>query len=239
MAKRIFITATDTDAGKTYVSCVVLQALRLHGHKVAVFKPISAGCNEITIAGKKHNVELVNEDAQLLQQYANCQQTLVDINPIRFKEPIAPHIAAKRLQQKIILDDIEQAYKKVCLLNSDIVLCEGAGGWRLPIGNGKFLSDFVKTTKQAVILVVNIKLGCLNHALLTYESIINDGLTCLAWVANCPEANSAMMDNSALAYINENIEELSTMLPIPLLATLPYQKDLTQAAQHVNLSTLL
>jgi len=230
MKKHFFVTATDTDAGKTYFSCVLLKALTQQNYNVAVYKPVSAGCDEVIINNK---VELINEDALLLQQQANCQQTLKEINPIAYKEPIAPHIAAKKLQQVMQLTNIVENYQQVCQRPSDVVLCEGAGGWRLPLGNGKFLSDFVKSTQQQVILVINIKLGCLNHALLTYESIINDGLVCVAWVANYPTANQ-----KSVQYIEENIIELCELLPIPLLAKLPYQPNFSIAAKQVRLDIL-
>jgi len=230
MQKHFFITATDTDAGKTYFSCLFIKALTAQNYKVAVYKPISAGCEETVL---NSTVELVNEDAHLLHQFANSHQSLIEINPIKFKAPIAPHIAAKRLNQQITLAEITQGFQQVCSHNSNVVITEGAGGWRLPLGQGKFLSDFVKVNPQHVILVVNIKLGCLNHALLTYESIINDGGNCVAWVANFPEATQ-----ESLPYIEENIIELIDLLPIPLLAKLPHQSNLDIAVKQINLDVL-
>jgi len=230
MQKHFFITATDTDAGKTYFSCLLIKALTKRNYKVAVYKPISAGCDEVVF---NHKMTLINEDARLLQQQANCRQPLTEINPIAFKAAIAPHIAAKRLKQQIKLINVEHGYQQVCQRKSDLIITEGAGGWRLPLGQGKFLSDFVKANQQSVILVVNIKLGCLNHALLSYESIINDGVNCVAWVANFPEATQA-----SLPYIEENITELSDFLPIPLLAKLSHQPDLDLAVKQINLDVL-
>lgn len=221
-----FISATDTDAGKTYVACALTYALvnqSDHNYRVAVFKPISAGC-ELNNEG-----QLENEDALQLKAQANCQQTLQQINPITFAEPIAPHIAAQKTKQPIELDQIFKHYKSVQNNRADITITEGAGGWRLPLGKGKYLSDFVKIAKQEVILVVNMKLGCLNHAVLTYETIINDGLRCIAWVANCPED---------MPYLFENIAELTALLPAPLLATLDYSTDISVAAAKFNLSVL-
>lgn len=230
MKKHFFVTATDTDAGKTYFSCLLVKALTEHKYKVAVYKPISAGCEEVII---NHKVELINEDARLLQQQANCQQPLTEINPIAFKVPIAPHIAARRLKQSIELADIVQGYQQVCQRNSDMVITEGAGGWRLPLSKGVFLSDFVKVNQQNVILIVRIKLGCLNHALLTYESIISDGVNCVAWVANFPDETQ-----ESLPYIKENIVELNELLPIPMLAKLSFQTNLELAVKQINLDVL-
>ncbi len=219
---KLFITATDTDAGKTYVAQALVSALVAKSKKVAVYKPISAGCERV-------NGTLINEDAKLLQKQANCQQTIEQINPIAFEPAIAPHIAAAKEQKKITLTSIEQGYEEVVNLGADIIICEGAGGWRLPLGNGKFLSEFVQVTKQRVILVVNMKLGCLNHAVLTYQSIISDGLLCVGWIANCQED---------MPYLTENMAELTALLPIPKLAELDFESDITKAAQKIDLSLL-
>ncbi len=216
---KLFITATDTDAGKTYFAQLLVKSLVAQKNKVAVYKPVSAGC-------QWQNHQLVNEDAYLLQQQANCGQTLAEVNPIAYELPIAPHIAAKHLKQTISLEQIAQGYENVCQHNADYIICEGAGGWRLPLGQGQFLSDFVKQSQQQVILVVNIKLGCLNHAVLTYESIVADGVNCLAWVANIANESSCTMR------VAENIHALNELLPIPMLAELEHQKTqqcLTQA----------
>lgn len=217
-----FITATDTDAGKTYVACALVRALVKKSYKVAAYKPISAGC-------EMEKGQLVNEDAKLLSIEANCGQSTSEINPIAFKEAIAPHIAADKAQKPITLQQISTGFKNVLSINADINIIEGAGGWRLPLGGGRYLSEFVIQAKLKVILVVNMKLGCLNHAILTYESIINDGLNCVAWVANCP---------TEMPYLRQNISELKELLPIPQLATLSCSTDLTKAAREFDLSLL-
>ena len=222
MMLKLFITATDTDAGKTYVAQTLVQALVATGKNVAVYKPISAGCEKI---GNR----LINDDAKLLLEQSNCQQTIEQVNPIAFEPAIAPHIAASKAQREITLAEIEQGYSEVSSLTPDIVVCEGAGGWRLPIGNGKYLSEFVKVTNQNVILVVNMKLGCLNHAVLTYQAIVADGLTCLGWVANCQED---------MPFLDENIAELSTLLPVPKLVQFGLEPDVQKSAQKIDLSTL-
>ena len=219
---KLFITATDTDAGKTYAAQALAHAFVSSNKKVAVYKPISAGCERI-------KNDLVNEDALLLLKQSNCQQTIAQVNPIAFEPPIAPHIAAAKLQQTINLADIGQGYDKTIALAADVVICEGAGGWRLPLGQGQFLSAFVQESNQAVVLVVNMKLGCLNHAILTYQAIIADGLNCLGWIANCPEN---------MPYLAENISELTSLLPIPKLAELPFELDISKAAKRIDISLL-
>ena len=252
--KNFFITATDTDAGKTFVSCALIQALKLF-HKVAAFKPVAAGCE--LMQGR-----LVNEDAKQLFEFANAGQSINDINPIAFAEAIAPHIAARNNNKLITIEEITKSFKKISSTKADITLIEGAGGWRLPLGNSSadniminnqnshsagytFLSDFVKQQKLDVILVVNMKLGCLNHALLTYELIKSDGLNCIAWVAN-------NADSCEMSYLSENITTLEHLLPMPKIGQLGYfnSKDeqgnlisfkerVNQAAQQIDISCLI
>ena len=222
---KYFITATDTDAGKTFVAQALVQALITHGEKiakVAVYKPVSAGCEVI-------NDELVNEDAKLLQGLANSGQSISNVNPIAFMEPIAPHIAANKSKQPILLKDINRHYNNILSLNADYTITEGAGGWRLPLGNGQFLSEFVKQTNQDVILVVNMKLGCLNHAILTYQSILSDRLNCIGWIANCFEG---------MNYLEANIEELQQILDCPMIARFDKETSITSAANKINLNLL-
>ncbi len=219
---KIFVTATDTDAGKTYAAQALVKAFVAENKKVAVYKPISAGCMRV-------NNELVNEDALLLLKQSNCQQEISQVNPIAFEPPIAPHIAAAEMQKVISLTDIKKGYDEVITADADVVICEGAGGWRLPLGQGQYLSEFVQESCQNVLLVVNMKLGCLNHAILTYESIVADGLNCVGWIANCPEN---------MPYLTENIQELTALLPIPKLAELPFELDISIAAKKIDLSPL-
>lgn len=236
--KNLFITATDTDAGKTFVGCAITKALIDAGKKVAVYKPIAAGCH-------REGETLINEDALLLTEFANGGQNINEVNPITFVDAIAPHIAAKKENRIISIDEIIQGYEQVKAVNADINITEGAGGWRLPLTDNNssqhnFLSDFVKASQQSVILVVNMKLGCLNHALLTYETIKADGLTCIAWVANT--ASSQPMNNLA-----ENISSLEQLLPMPKMAQLDFYHDsemtlydkICAAANKIDCTSLL
>ncbi len=237
--KHYFITATDTDAGKTFIACALINALVKLNYKVATYKPVSAGCIEV-------NGELINEDAQALANYANCNQTLNEINPLRFKESIAPHIAANKINKILDLTEIVNAYAQVSKTQAHYVVTEGAGGWRLPLNTSNtvekitYLSDFVKTIHHDVILVVNMRLGCLNHAVLTYEAIKADGINCIAWVANST-------CNNSMPYITENIEELKQVLSIPLIGDIRYYHDdfmslsdkIHHASNQIDLSPLL
>ncbi len=221
--RNFFITATDTDAGKTHIACALVAAFVQRQKKVAVFKPVAAGCENV-------NGQQVNEDVKLLAAQANCQQSFQDINPVCFLEPIAPHIAAMHNNQSIDVDMLIRAFTQTQKLSADINIIEGAGGWRLPLGNQQYLSDFVKRTELDVILVVNMKLGCLNHALLTYEAILADGLTCVAWLAN---------SINDMPYLEDNIAELEKLLPMPLLAKIDHQTDIQQLANKIEVSRLL
>lgn len=221
--KKLFVTATDTDAGKTYVSRIIARALVENEYRVAVYKPISAGCEVI------HD-ELVNEDAALLLKESNTQQQITEVNPIAFEPAIAPHIAAAKEDRIISIEEIIAGYHAVVEKKSDVILSEGAGGWRLPIGGNQYLSEFVQRTSQNVLLVVNIKLGCLNHAILTHEAIIADGLNCIGWVANCQQE---------MPYQQENIQELSQLLPIPKLAEFSFESDISKAVKNLDLTLML
>lgn len=218
-----FITATDTDAGKTLVATALTAGFVANNKSVAVFKPVSAGCDLV-------DGILVNQDAKLLQGQANCQQAITNINPIAFAEPIAPHIAALNTNTEITTELISEHFNNVMKINSDVIITEGAGGWRLPLGNGEFLSDFVRQHQPNVILVVGMKLGCLNHAILTYESIINDGVNIVGWVANHPVH---------MPYLEENIELLKSTFKAPLLGRLGFVSDLEQAINSIDIRHLI
>ncbi|MFD2166759.1 dethiobiotin synthase [Thalassotalea euphylliae] len=221
MTKHIFVTATDTDAGKTLVASALVQKLT-KTNKVAVFKPISAGCENV-------DGELQNGDAIELRKSSNCGQTLSSVNPIAFKDPIAPHIAANASNVSITTRDIIQHFNSIAMYQPDIIVSEGAGGWRLPIGNGDYLSSFAQQSCQDVVLVVNMKLGCLNHALLTFEAIKSDGLECVGWIANCIENMDVQ---------TENINELKRLLPAPCLGVVPRVKDAVEASEYISTPNL-
>jgi len=235
--KNYFITATDTDAGKTFVACALTQALINAGKKVATYKPVAAGCQQVD------NV-LINEDAELLSQFANCGQNISEVNPIALIEAIAPHVAAAKVNREISIEEITQGFMQVLSLKADVNLTEGAGGWRLPLNvklsKSIFLSDFAINTEQDVILVVNMKLGCLNHAILSYQAIIADGLNCVAWIAN--SASEKVMSN-----LDDNIASLEQLLPIPKIAQLSFYHEpkmslhdkICAAAQEIDCTYLM
>ena len=191
-----FVTGTDTDVGKTYVSALLLNYMSQQGSVIG-YKPIAAGADFV-------NGELHNDDAVTLR---SASSELIDyqrINPICFEPPIAPHIAAEKANESLTVDVLNQWWFQE-QGHSDIALIEGAGGWRLPLNNSEYLSDFVRVQDCEVIVVVGMKLGCLNHALLTIEAIKADGLRIKGWIANQLHEPMAFYDDN-LAYLKQSID---------------------------------
>jgi len=200
-----FITGTDTGVGKTLFSAALLHALGALGVRAVGMKPVAAG------AGLINDVWL-NEDVVLLREASAVDAPIDLVNPYLFREPIAPHIAAAHKGVSIDIARIAAARDALAEL-ADVVVVEGAGGFRVPLGATHDSADLVVRLGLPVILVVGMRLGCLNHALLTAEAIAARGLKLAAWVANRIDADMA-------AYV-ENLEALRVRLPAPLLAELP------------------
>lgn len=206
MADRgFFITGTDTDAGKTLVACTLARELRRAGERVAVAKPVAAGADWI-------DGQLKNDDALALQQAAGDWQSYEQINPMCFEEAIAPHIAARGATLSV--DSVFQGLSSVLAESADTLLVEGAGGWHVPLNEQENLSDLAVKLALPVVLVVGVKLGCINHALLTAEAIQAAGLPLAGWVGSVVQP-----DMPALA---ENIETLNRQLSAPCWGVLPH-----------------
>ena len=207
--KAFFITGTDTDVGKTLIAAGLLVAAKNMGLTTAALKPVAAGC-EKTEAG------LRNSDALLLQSVITQKLMYEQINPIALSSAIAPHIAAQQEKRSISVERVVGFCRGV-LNSANVTLVEGAGGWRVPINPSETMADIAKNLQMPVILVVGMRLGCLNHARLTFEAIVRDGLPVVGWVANCIDK-----DMPALA---ENIESLRFGLPISCLAVVPHLSE--------------
>lgn len=205
-----FITGTDTDAGKTHVTSLLLKLLAQHKKRAIGFKPIASGC-EMAFD------QLVNADALMLMESATVSAKYDIINPFAFAPPIAPHIAAQKAGITLSVDKLSAAYQVIKQQDADYLLTEGAGGWALPINNNEYLYDWVKAEKMPVILVVGIKLGCINHALLTAAHMQSMGINCIGWIANQVDAQ---MDE-----YQANIDSLKQRLAFPLLAISPYTEQ--------------
>lgn len=196
MAKRLFVTGTDTDAGKTHISSAILAHLARQGRKVAGLKPIASGGRD---------------DAERLWRHSNLQLPLDAHNPFYFAPPIAPHLAAAEAGVTLDVDTVLSALAPWQQQQADWLLMEGAGGWRVPLNEQQRFSDLAKSWGGGVVLVVGMKLGCVNHALLTAEAIERDGLELVGWVANCGLGH---MDR-----VEENLAYLKRHIQAPLLAT--------------------
>lgn len=176
MTNAFFITGTDTEVGKTHVTCLLLKQYAEQGLKVIGMKPIAAGCELV-------DGEWVNEDVQKLIASSNVKAPLNLINPYCFKEPIAPHLAAEKAGVTIEIDTIVNAFKQLQTM-ADVVIVEGAGGFLVPLNAKANMADLAIALGLPTILVVGLRLGCINHSLLTAEAIKGRGLVLNAWVAN-------------------------------------------------------
>ncbi|WP_027859287.1 dethiobiotin synthase [Marinobacterium jannaschii] len=226
MAKKTyFVAGTDTDAGKTVASAGLLEAANRQGLRTMGLKPVAAGCEQ-TAEG------LRNSDALILQQTASLSLTYEQVNPIAFEPPIAPHIAAAQAERRLTADRVAAFVKGTLLQPADFVIVEGAGGWRVPLNNRETMAHLPKILQTPVILVVGMKLGCINHALLTAESVSRDGIRLAGWIANRVDADMANYD--------ENIGTIKSMLRAPLLGEIPHLEDPTpqNVAPFLDLSLL-
>ncbi|MBT9566895.1 MAG: dethiobiotin synthase [Thiobacillus sp.] len=201
--KGYFVTGTDTGVGKTRVAVALVQALKAGGLRVAVMKPVAAG----TDPGQ------LNEDVRALIAVSNVDADLADVNPYAFAEPIAPHIAAELAGIRIDLGVIVAAYRRL-VAQSDVVVVEGAGGWRVPLNETDDMADLAQRLGLPIVLVVGMRLGCLNHAVLTAESIQRRGLGWAGWIGN--HIDSEMVQTAA------NLNALQARLPAPCLGVQAY-----------------
>ena len=191
-----FITGTDTGVGKTYIACKLIQQYIAQGFKVVGMKPIAAG--EDFVHG-----EWVNDDVLKLEAASNVKVPRLLTNPYSFREPIAPHIAAKLAGVTVQLEVLKEAFKEISQL-ADVVIIEGAGGFLVPINEEETLADFAKAINVPIVLVVGMKLGCINHTLLTLEAIKIANCCLHGWVANSI--------NKKMQYYDENVSIIEKKL---------------------------
>ena len=206
MAMGYFVTGTDTGVGKTLIAAALMKHQAALGLRVAGMKPVASGCYP-TAAG------LRNDDAVALEHQATARHPYALVNPYAFAPAIAPHLAADAVGVTISMPLLIDAYQQL-EEHSDVVIVEGAGGWRVPIGPVGLLSDFPETLGLGVILVVGLRLGCLNHALLTCEAILRGGKSRLVgWVGNGIDP--------AFSPLEANIATLERRIPAPCLGIVP------------------
>ena len=205
MTKKLafFITGTDTGVGKTYVACKLIHKYVAQGQKTLGMKPVAAGSDFI-------NGEWRNDDVQKLIAASNVLAPIELINPYCFNAPIAPHLAAEKVGVEIKIETIFKAYQQLSDL-ADVIIVEGAGGFLVPLNENETLADLTVALDIPVILVVGIKLGCINHSLLTVEAIKARQLKLHGWVANCLEPN--------MVALQENIATIANRLQMAPMLT--------------------
>lgn len=217
MTQSYFITGTDTEVGKTWATITLMHYFKQQGLSVIAMKPVAAGCTW-------HDGQLKNEDALLMQKYASIELDYKQVNPFAFEKPVSPHLAAGENQVDFL--EVSNAYQA---LKNDVqvLLVEGAGGWLSPITDSEDNASLAKMLNIPVILVVAIRLGCINHARLTYQAIQVSGVECAGWIA--------MNVDPKMAFCSENITTITNKLNLPLLGVLPFVEhgDFSYLAQHI------
>lgn len=201
-----FITGTDTGCGKTEVTLLLMRRLQQRGLRVQGMKPVASG-------GVRTAEGLRNEDALRIQAQGSDLLPYEQINPYCYEPPIAPHLAAAQAGAPIRPEPVVDAYERIAE-QADRVLVEGVGGWCVPLGDDLMLADLAGALRLPVILVAGLRLGCLNHALLSAEAILNSGCELAGWVANVVD--------SQMPFQAENIATLERLIPAPRLASAPY-----------------
>ncbi|GAA0226214.1 dethiobiotin synthase [Methylophaga marina] len=213
-----FITGTDTEVGKTFISVGLVSLLQQQGYKTVGMKPIASGCEWLDGQWK-------NEDALALIKQSQTDLDYSLINPYAFEPAIAPHIAAEREGVTLSLANIKSNYDLIAE-QADAVIVEGAGGWYVPLNAESTMADLAVKLQLPVILVVAIKLGCINHALLTVAAIEQHGLKLAGWVANHVAEQSES---------TEMIETLTSRIDAPCLGVVPHLNDHQSAASFLRL----
>lgn len=206
MSQAYFLTGTDTEIGKTFITCALLRRAGLDGLKATGLKPIAAGTDA---AG-------LNDDVEAIRAASNIELPREIINPYCFKPAIAPHIAAEKEGVHIEFGPIKAAFEQA-RQHADLVIVEGVGGFCVPLGADYGADDLARELDLPVILVVGMRLGCINHALLTVEAIAHRGLKLVGWVAN--------RIDPAMSCFDENLATLTRLISAPLLGVVPHEPE--------------
>ena len=219
-----FVTGTDTGVGKTWLTLGLMTVLKGKGLRVAGMKPVASGA-AMTKDG------LRNDDALKILSHCSKEMLYEDVNPYCFRSPLAPHVAAQEDGATIEIDVIEQAYKRLCG-QTDAIIVEGIGGWRVPLSEGLQTADMVRRLQIPVILVVGLRLGCISHALLSTEAIRHDKIKMLGWVG--------CQVNPDYRGLRETIDTLSCSIQAPLLGVVPhlYGAGPKEIASYIDICAL-
>ena len=210
MKQSYFVIGTDTNVGKTYVASSLVRHFAAKGYSTIGMKPIASGCM------RDGNGVLLNDDVSALALASNVPASLDLINPYRFEPAIAPHIAAAQVEKIIDCEVVRLAYQQLKAL-ADVVIVEGAGGFLVPLNNQETLADLAVLLNIPVILIVGMRLGCINHALLTVEAIKSRGLTLAGWVANRVDAEMPVFE--------ENLVSLQQRIAAPCISVIGWQEE--------------
>jgi dethiobiotin synthetase len=224
MNRGIFVTGTDTGVGKTVMACALIHSLRARGLQVHPFKPVAAGAVE-------RDGEWINEDTLDLLTAAGLDRSRARaVTPILLREPVAPHIAARREGRAIAIETIEQAFREI---QGSFAVVEGVGGFAVPLGDGVDTMELARRLRLPVVMVVGLRLGCLNHAILTAQAISASGLPMAGWIANAIDPTMTVAD--------ENVAALESRLGAPLLGRAPHRAkpDPRELAALLDVSPLL
>ncbi|MBJ9976989.1 dethiobiotin synthase [Pseudomonas sp. S75] len=212
MAHAYFIAGTDTDVGKTTIAAGLLAAARRKGWSTLAAKPVASGCTSSAQG-------LRNSDALALMAQSSIVLPYEQVNPYAFEPAIAPHVAAREAGVLLEVGALQTAMQDLLAHQADFTLVEGAGGWRVPLSAQANLSDLAIALKLPVILVVGVRLGCINHAVLSAEAIVRDGLPLAGWVANVVDPH--------ISRLQDNLDSLVERLPAPCLGRVPWLERAT------------
>lgn len=213
-ARGVFVAGTDTGIGKTRIAALLVRAQRACGRGAVGMKPVASGCRETPDGLRSEDAEALIAASEPVPPYALC-------NPYALAPPIAPHIAAREAGVEIALAPIDSAYRRLAT-TADRVVVEGVGGWCVPFSDALMQADLVRALGVPVVLVVGLRLGCINHALLSARAIVADGCVLAGWIAN--------RNDPDMARAEENIEALCARIGAPLLgvvahASVPREAD--------------
>jgi len=224
MSFGVYITGTDTGIGKTLSSCALLHALRGHGLRAVGMKPVASGCERI-------DGEWRNADALALQGAGEPGIAYADINPFALEQPLAPELAARDAGAEVTLPPIVDAHARLAA-RCDALVVEGVGGWAAPLSAPLMQADLVRALRLPVLLVVGLRLGCLNHALLSARAIVADGVPLAGWIASHVDP--------AMARVEDNLAMLRERLPAPCWGVLPHAQhpDPAQLALRLRIPML-
>lgn len=208
---KLFVTGTDTNVGKTYISVGLLEKFTKIGLTTLGMKPLASG-------GYKENGKLINQDAVNLMKASSIQVGYELVNPFVFEQAVAPHIAAEQENCYLTKKKIERVILRTLGITSDVIIIEGIGGWYTPINKNELMADVVTSLKLPIILIIGLKLGCLNHSILTALAIKRTKLPFIGWIGNCVDPDMQAM--------SDNIESLKSLISVPCLGVVPYHHKL-------------